>query len=346
VDGFRIDTLGCVDPQFAKEFAHEIREFAWLLGKRNFFMVGEICADDGEIARFIGRNTLERDGLTGADAGLDFPVFFVLGNVLKGLARPARLTQVFERRKDVHRGLANSRGELGPFFVTFLDNHDQHQRFYYSPPGDPHHYTDQVTLGLGCLFSLQGIPCLFYGTEQGLRSCRERYDEGIEPRHFGYDLVREAFWGKPNAFDRQHLFYQAVQKLSAVRNEQPALRYGRQHFRPISGNGVDFGLSGFRPGVVAFSRILSDQEIVVVANTSSQQAWSGEVIVDAALNALGSTYEVLFSNKHHPTPPTPVVERPCGIVIREVNDRVSEGPARVLALELQPMELQILGQSR
>jgi len=35
-------------------------------------------------------------------------------------------------------------------------------------PANPSHYDDQVTLGLACLFSLPGIPCLYYGTEQGL----------------------------------------------------------------------------------------------------------------------------------------------------------------------------------
>ena len=81
-------------------------------------------------------------------------------------------------------------------------------------------------MAVACLFALQGIPCLYYGTEQGL------HGGGNSP-----EAVREALWGKPNAFDRDHPFYQAVRQVSAMRENQPALRYGRQYFRPISGNG-------------------------------------------------------------------------------------------------------------
>ena len=33
---------------------------------------------------------------------------------------------------------------------------------------DEHKFDAQVTLGVACLFGLQGIPCVYYGTEQGL----------------------------------------------------------------------------------------------------------------------------------------------------------------------------------
>ena len=141
-------------------------------------------------------------------------------------------------------------------------------------------------MGLGCLFALQGIPCVYYGTEQGLHGA------GGSP-----EAVREALWGKPNAFDRSHPFFQATRRLAAVRADQPALRYGRQYFRPISGDGVHFGLSTFRNGVLAFSRILNDQEVLVVANTDAGQPWRGDVIVDYALNPAKTPYKLLYSNK-------------------------------------------------
>jgi glycosidase len=189
-----------------------------------------------------------------------------------------------------------------------------------------------VTIGLGCLFALQGIPCLYYGTEQGLHGAGRTLE-----------AVREALWGKPNAFDRQHPFYQALQSLAAVRNSQPALRYGRQYFRPISGDGIHFGISNFPGGVLAFSRILSDQELLVVANTNIASGWEGEVLVDYAINSIPTAYCLLFSNKCDPAPPRPVVEKPMGSVeIQGLHGMVTHGPARVLPLKLQPMEVQIL----
>jgi hypothetical protein len=176
---------------------------------------------------------------------------------------------------------------------------------------------------------------LYYGTEQGLHGAGRTLE-----------AVREALWGKPNAFDPGHPFYQAIRQLAAVRNSQPALRYGRQYFRPLSGDGTNFGISYFPAGLLAFSRILSDQEVVVVANTNTQAAWGGEVIVDFALNAVDSTYRILFSNKTGPANPEPVAEKPAGsVVIHEVSGAVTHGPTRALRVKLQPMEIQILGKA-
>jgi glycosidase len=335
VDGFRIDTLKYIETDFARVFANAIREFAFSIGKKEFFTFGEVYDDEDKIARYIGRNATESSDLIGVDAALDFPLFYKLPSVAKGHLAPAEVINMFEYRKQVQRGIISSQGEASKFFVTFLDNHDQHQRFYYSDPAAPHRFDDQVAVGIGCLFSLQGIPCLYYGTEQGLHGAGRTLE-----------AVREALWGKPNAFDPGHPFYQAIRQLAAVRNSQPALRYGRQYFRPLSGDGTNFGISYFPAGLLAFSRILSDQEVVVVANTNTQAAWGGEVIVDFALNAVDSTYRILFSNKTGPANPEPVAEKPAGsVVIHEVSGAVTHGPTRALRVKLQPMEIQILGKA-
>ena len=271
VDAYRIDTLKYVEPEFARVFGNAIREYAQSIGKRNFFTFGEVYDNEEKIAGFIGRQALEPGDLTGVDAALDFPLFYNLPAAAKGMLPPSTVSEVFARRQQVQRGIISSHGEVSRYFVTFLDNHDQHGRFYYRDPADPGRYDGQLTLGVACLFALQGIPCLYYGTEQGLHGA------GGAP-----EAVREALWGKPDAFDREHPFYRAIRELSALRASQPALRYGRQYFRPISGDGVHFGLSTFTDGVLAFSRILNDQEVVVVANTDSPPRWRGEVIVDYA----------------------------------------------------------------
>ncbi|MGH7453187.1 MAG: alpha-amylase family glycosyl hydrolase, partial [bacterium] len=332
VDGFRIDTLKFIEPDFARVFANAIREFAFSIGKKEFFTFGEIYDTEDKIARYIGRNAREDSDLIGVDAALDFPLFYKLPDVAKGHLPPTEVINMFEYRRQAQQGIISSQGEASKFFVTFLDNHDQHQRFYYSDPNDTHRYDDQVALAAGCLFALQGIPCLYYGTEQGIHGAGRTLE-----------AVREALWGKPNAFDRRHPFYQAIQKIAAVRDNQPALRYGRQYFRQISGDGIHFGFSNFPSGVLAFSRILSDQEVIVVANTNAQSKWQGEALVDFAINPGGSIYHVLFSNKSSPAAPEPVSEKAMGSVeIREVNGAVTHGPTRVLRLKLQPMEIQVL----
>lgn len=337
VDGFRIDTLKYIEPDFAQVFGNAMREFALSTGKKNFFTFGEVYDNEEQITRFIGRQASEVNDLIGVDAALDFPLFFKLPSVAKGLSAPADVVQMFEHRKDVERGLLSSHGDASRFFVTFLDNHDQRQRFYFSPAEEPGRYEDQLTLGLSCLFALQGIPCLYYGTEQGLHGA------GSQDHN-----LREALWGKEHPFDRQQAIYRTIEALAAVRNSQPALRYGRQYFRPVSGDGDHFGISSFSPGILAWSRILNDQEVLVVANTSTSSDWSGEVLVEFALNPPGSRYEILYTNKIFSSDPggvSPgaVLDKPGGsVAISEASGAVTNGPARAIPVTLQKMELHIL----
>jgi glycosidase len=336
VDGFRIDTLKFVEPDFARIFGNAMREFALGIGKRNFFTFGEVWDSEERIARFIGRPAADPSDLIGVDAALDFPLLYRLPPVAKGLLAPSELAAMFEHRKAVQASILSSHGEASRYFVTFLDNHDQKARFYYQDPNDPARYDDQLTLAVACLFALQGVPCLYYGTEQGLHGA------GDVDR-----AVREALWGKPSPFDRAHPFYRQIRRLAALRAAQPALRYGRQYFRPISGDGAHFGASPFSAGVLAFSRILNDREVVVVANTNTTQPWSGEVLVDYALNPPGAGHRVLYSNKPPSAvrPPGPVVEKPEGVEIHEVSGGVTTGPARAISVTLGPIEVQILGRS-
>jgi len=339
VDGFRIDTLKFIEPEFALTFGNAMREFALSIGKKNFFTYGEVFDNEEKIAGFIGRHATEDTDLVGVDAALDFPLFFVLPSVAKGMTPPSALVGMYEHRKQVERGILSSHGEASRFFVTFLDNHDMRQRFFFSPSDDPAKFEDQLLLGVGCLFTLLGIPCLYYGTEQGLHGAGN-----------SDSAVREALWGKPNRFARDQPIYKAIEELAAVRARQPALRYGRQYFRPLSGDGFHFGISPFSSGVLAWSRILHDQELLIVANTHTQSGFTGAVIVDLALNPAGLAYEVIYTNTKFRgggtrggTPPGTVVNKPGGgVEIHEVNGAVTRGPARALPVTLGAMELQIL----
>ena len=199
---------------------------------------------------------------------------------------------------------------------------------------DPHRFDDQVALGLACLFTLQGLPCIYYGTEQGLHGGGDRPEN-----------VREALWGKPGGFDRAHPCYQLVRTLSELRANNPTLRYGRFYMRPISGNGIDFGLSQYERGVLAYSRLLSDEEILVVANTSTEQAWSGEVIVDFELNKPGSHFVCAYSNRLYSQGMRhgPVKEKTAEqVFVVAASGNPVRGALRTIALSLEPMEIRIL----
>ena len=337
IDGFRIDTLRYLKGDLSRLFGNAIREFALSIGKKNFFTFGEVWDRTAEedIARFIGRNTKDRSELVGVDAAMDYPLFNALKPVVKGLAAPSAVVDMYKLRKEKEQDILSSHGDATRFFVTFLDNHDAPERIRFEQPGDEHRFDDQVTLGLAVLYSLPGIPCLYYGTEQGLHGRWRNQAVHEDP------AVREALWGITPTFPKNSFFYQEISKITKHRNEQPALRYGRFYFRPISDDGQTFEVARSRGGVLAFSRILNDQEVIVVANTSTSQSQSVDVIVEIALSQENAPYGILYSNQNAPTGPSPV--RKTGtVIVHEVDGSIGNGPLHVLRVTLRPTEVQII----
>jgi glycosidase len=333
IDGFRIDTIRYLKGDLARLFGNSMREFALSIGKKNFFTFGEVFDNNAEqdIAKFVGRNTSDQSELVGVDAALDYPLFNTLKPAVKGFAAPTAVVGMYQNRKNVERNILSSHGDATRYFVTFLDNHDVKERIRYVDPANPTKFDNQVTLGLACLYSLPGIPCLYYGTEQGLHGAGK--DD---------EAVREALWGGPG-FDQQSKFYQDIQQIATVRAQQSALRYGRFYFRPLSGDGVTFGVSGFPQGVIAFSRILNDQEVVVAANTNPAQAQQLDVILEIMLSAAGDAFDVLYSNQAAPQAPQRVRAVAQGAAtVQEVDGSIGRGPLHVIRVSLRPMEVQIL----
>jgi riboflavin biosynthesis pyrimidine reductase len=57
------------------------------------------------------------------------------------------------------------------------------------------------------------------------------------------------------------------------------------------------------PGVLVFSRILNDQEVLTVANFNTTAAQTVWVILDSNLSAPGDAMRILYSNLVAPTAP-------------------------------------------
>ncbi len=79
-----------------------------------------------------------------------------------------------------------------------------------------------------------------------------------------------------------------------VRGRYPVLRAGRQYLRPTSLLGEPFAPA--RAGeLLAWSRILSDEEALCVVNPHGTAARGGDVLVDAQLNPPGSGLTVVLN---------------------------------------------------
>ncbi len=169
------------------------------------------------------------------------------------------------------------------------------------------------------LFSL-GIPCVYYGTEQSLAG-GENGEQHWLPNFGGNDTyLREAMFGPAHprlsglaglaagaagedpglpgfgpfgttgahCFDPGAAAYVRIAALAAVRRAYPVLRYGRQYQRPISNFGAPFALPGAGE-IIAWSRILDDEEALCIVNGHGTAARGADVVVDASLNASGAS---------------------------------------------------------
>ena len=78
-----------------------------------------------------------------------------------------------------------------------------------------------------------------------------------------------------------------IAALIGVRRRFPVLRYGRQVQRPISNFNAPFALPAGGE-LIAWSRLLDDEEALCVVNGNGGAARGGNVLVDANLNAAGA----------------------------------------------------------
>ncbi|PKK83995.1 MAG: alpha-amylase [candidate division Zixibacteria bacterium HGW-Zixibacteria-1] len=283
IDGFRVDTVKHMESSETAIFCNAVREYARRIGKTNFFIYGEVVGDDAVLQKYIGRNS-RIDGtderFPSLDACLDFPLYFILEEVIKGFQYFADLYNRYERFKTFYA----DHGASGQYFVTFVDNHDQmsrpHRRFMHNNPN-----TRQAVLAISYLLMSQGVPCIYYGTEQG-------FDGGGDNDRYVRECMFGGEWGAfettgVHFFNSNHEIYRGIVWIAKVRAEHAALRYGRQYFREISADGISFGFPIKGNCTLAFSRILDTDEILVALNLDASPR-NDCITVDSNLTPPGS----------------------------------------------------------
>lgn len=206
--------------------------------------------------------------------------------------------------------------ETGRYHISILDDHDRvgRSKCRFASHNTISKAYQQVAHAVGFQLTTLGIPCIYYGTEQAFEGSLDDHDKTIEPADaygkFPFDdrYIRESMFGGSfgafqtedcHFFDTAHPAYLHIAAIAAIRNRKDliglALRRGRQYQRETSFLDKPFALYG--PGeLLAWSRILFDQEVLLVLNTNGTEGRGADIITDAALHKNTPTLSLLYKS--------------------------------------------------
>jgi glycosidase len=302
LDGFRLDTVKHMPNAAVQYFAREIHTFAESLGKHNFYLIGEIVGDRADACM-----TLLDTSLNAALGIAEVPR--KIRGIIQGTRAPAEYFDIFvnsRREGECHPDPVWWRDRV----VTFFDDHDQVGKNIKgrlaSEFGEDKQQTELGVLRAVAFQTLTlGIPCLYYGTEQGFdghvfegdNPLQDMDDVAIGPSPDD-QLIRECLFGGPfgafrsagcHFFDETGWLYQQIARLLELRRAHPALRRGRQYLRELSVDGKRFWtpVPGEEPyqGIIAWSRLLDVDEFVCAINTDSERPQRALVTTDETRHA-------------------------------------------------------------
>ncbi|MFE5311141.1 pullulanase-type alpha-1,6-glucosidase [Isoptericola sp. NPDC056605] len=272
IDGFRIDTVKHVNPEFWETWSAEVMDYAHAQGKDDFFMFGEVYdADAAKTSPYV------RD--TDMSSVLDFSfqaaaTSYASGNSARGLA------SLFAS-DDRYTTPTRSASAL----PTFLGNHDMGRVGYMLAGTDEPLARDELAHDL--MYLTRGQPVVYYGDEQGFagaggdKDARQTLFATQVDEYADQPLVTGEPAGSTDRYATDAPLYSRIADLAALREAHPALATGAQVER-YAENGA---------GVYAFSRIDREEKVEhLVAVNNAAQARS------ATFTTLtpGASYDVLY----------------------------------------------------
>jgi len=224
IDALRIDTYAYPDQDFMREWGASVKEaFPDIFLFAETWVHGE-TVQGWFLGSGLGPAPNHVDGLT------DFQVYYAINDALtkdqgwtEGISRLYYTLSADYIYEDPNK------------MVTFLDNHDL-ARFFGYVNSD----LDKMKIGLGMLFTLRGIPSIYYGTEILMKETD------------GHGKIREDFPGgwstdslnKFTEADRtadENTIWNYIQKLSELRKTSSAIQNGKlTQFIPENGLYVYF----------------------------------------------------------------------------------------------------------
>lgn len=262
IDGFRVDTARFVNPEFMKAFVKAMLARAKAKGIPNFHIFGEnISGVDGAQSLQALHTRVDKQ-----PSVLDFAFAIAVQQTVAGNAGTITLARLFDNDPLYEGGEATALK-----LPTFISNHDAGRFGFYIRAAFPKASDDEVlkrmTLAHAMLFTLRGVPTVYYGDEQGFaglggdQAARQDMFASKVKEYNDTPLIGTKSTTAVSNFNPDHPLYKAIKELAQLRAANPALRDGRQIVRNYSE----------KPGLFAVSRIdpSTGREIVIAYNTST-----------------------------------------------------------------------------
>jgi glycosidase len=279
IDGFRIDTAKHVNPEFWQAFVPAMLARARARGIPHFHIFGEVSASAADAAPLAVHTRVDR-----LPAVLDFAFAAAVRATVAGSSGTEILTRVFEEDALYQGGAAAARQ-----LPTFISNHDEGRFAYFVRAARAGIAADEVLrrvlLAHAMLFTLRGVPVVYYGDEQGFagrggdQAARQDMFASRVASYNSEPLLGTGDTTAHGSFNREHPLYQAIARLARLRHAQAALRDGAQLVRADAA----------APGLFAVSRLdpQGGHELLIAFNTSTAPV-SAPVTVNATSGRFSS----------------------------------------------------------
>lgn len=258
IDGFRLDTVKHLTPSAVAIFCTRIKEYCRYLGNDSFMIFGEAVGDYTLMSKYLKTIKTERGFCEGLDAALDFPLHFILEDLIKAHRPASDLYKLYERSSKMLAKLNRKRSDL----IVFTDNHDQIGQEHKARIG---HAAEekQVIAMMGLTYFLYGIPCLYYGTEQflqgnGLHDC----------------WVREPMFEKETNTclqNQKSFLYQEIALLAGLRQKLSIFREVDPEIDQVSVNNGPFVGSNHLLEVIYWSKRVFEEKMILLYNPQKGQ---------------------------------------------------------------------------
>ncbi len=267
VDGFRVDAIQHVIENEAGMIRNTPANFAWLADMQEFiksvdanaFMVGETWTDASTIAKY------HTDGKL--DMSFNYPLY---GAVLGALQKRSARDLAFMLNQD------NKVYPEGVQQATFVSNHDQVRPATSISP--IRRDTNRIKLAASLLFTLPGIPFMYYGEEIGMPNAKADADEAKRTpmmwdasEHFGFSS-KTPWQGFSSDKAELSVEFQETQEDSVLNHYKAMIALRQQHPALHSGETVvldteDRALLAVERQV---ERQVDDQRLLVLANVANK----------------------------------------------------------------------------